>query len=647
MTQRKLHISEQLSLPLDVVTSTTIVYGGKGMGKTNLGSVLAEECAAAGLRFAVIDPMGVWWGLRHSADGKGPGIEVLILGGIHGDIPIEPTGGAVVADLVVDEDANVVIDISRRPDGTMWSIAERVRFVTDYSKRLYQRQGERRRPILQFYDEAARFVPQVVRQGEEQVAACMGAIAVLVEEGRNVAIGVCLLTQRSARLNKDVAELADSMIAFRTVGPNSRRAVLDWLGEHVEKEQIKVFDQQLRALPRGSALVVSPGWLEYEGVVAMRMRQTFDSSATPKPGEKRRVSGPGAKPDLAKYQHRMAQTIEQAKANDPKLLKQRIGELERKLAKEEYREIRKGQSQVPAKPDPARVAELAQARVDVHALQQRVKQLTSALERFMKFIVEINAQDFFKAGGPAVDQAAIGKALEGAAARIVAILEQSLAGRTAALERARKQGEQLVTHITKLLEQEDVKVSVAVKHNEPFTVTPAPAPRPVRRPVADATYDGQPIAKGEALVLRAIAQHEDGTDREQLTVLTGYKKSSRDTYLKRLAQRGLIESQGDRLFATSAGVAALGADFEPLPTGDALREYWLERLGGGEQKILQVLITAHPDAVARAALEESTGYKKSSRDTYLKRLMARELVEDVGRGEVRASDRLFDMAAAR
>src|SRR4051794_22448808 len=98
----KLRISAELALPEDMVTSTSVVYGGKGMGKTNLGSVIVEEMTKARLRWCVLDPMGVWWGLRHSKDGKGPGIECVILGGAKGDIPIEPTGGAIVADLVID-----------------------------------------------------------------------------------------------------------------------------------------------------------------------------------------------------------------------------------------------------------------------------------------------------------------------------------------------------------------------------------------------------------------------------------------------------------------------------------------------------------------------------------------------------------------
>jgi hypothetical protein len=171
-------------------------------------------------------------------------------------------------------------------------------------------------------------------------------------------------------------------------------------------------------------------------------------------------------------------------------------------------------------------------------------------------------------------------------------------------------------------------------------VVPRPRPAP-----ASGAGDGA-LPKGERVILTAVAQYPDGADREQLSVLTGYKRSSRDTYLQRLRERGYVDHQGDRLVPTDAGMTALGADFEPLPTGDALREHWLGRLPEGERRILEVLIGHYPDAVLRDALDEPTGYKRSSRDTYLQRLSARKLVEPVGRGEVRASDNLFDGAAA-
>jgi hypothetical protein len=206
--KRQLHLGPGFTLPADeAVSQTFVVYGGKGTGKTNLGSVLAEELHAAGLRFCYLDPMGVAWGLRHGATRGETGLEVLILGGLHGDLPIEPTAGAVVADLVVDESVSVLIDVSRRASGVAWSKGEKIRFVRDYAVRLYERQVEKRRPLMQIFDEAARFAPQIARSTDPQVEQCLGAIETLCEEGRNLGVGVTFLTQRSARLNKSIAHV--------------------------------------------------------------------------------------------------------------------------------------------------------------------------------------------------------------------------------------------------------------------------------------------------------------------------------------------------------------------------------------------------------------------------------------------------------
>jgi len=50
----------------------------------------------------VVDPKGDWWGIRSSADGK-PWPADVILGGEHGDVPLEVGGGELVAHLVVAE----------------------------------------------------------------------------------------------------------------------------------------------------------------------------------------------------------------------------------------------------------------------------------------------------------------------------------------------------------------------------------------------------------------------------------------------------------------------------------------------------------------------------------------------------------------
>jgi hypothetical protein len=181
---------------------------------------------------------------------------------------------------------------------------------------------------------------------------------------------------------------------------------------------------------------------------------------------------------------------------------------------------------------------------------------------------------------------------------------------------------------------------------------PAPAPAPSRRERSAPAHKGAPqtgalqtngagLGKGERTVLIAIAQHSDGVTLQQLTVLTGYKRSSRNTYLQRLRASGYVDQRGERVLATDAGISWLGADYEPLPTGPDLRRHWLERLPEGEAKILRLVCEAYPAQLERDQLDEATGYKRSSRNTYLQRLIARGLLETVGRDEIKASETLF------
>jgi hypothetical protein len=147
---------------------------------------------------------------------------------------------------------------------------------------------------------------------------------------------------------------------------------------------------------------------------------------------------------------------------------------------------------------------------------------------------------------------------------------------------------------------------------------------------------------GELKILTACAQFPNGLKRDQLTVLTGYKRSSRDAYIQRLKEKELLIQENERLFPTQMGIDTLGNDFQPLPTGEELQQYWLSNLPPGEKAILEELISAYPESVSRDILSEKTGYMRSSRDAYIQRMAAKELVIAVGRGEVKASENLFD-----
>ena len=603
---KKLQISPALSLPAEAVTQTLVVYGAKGMGKTNFGSVFAEELYAASLRFSVIDPMGVWWGLQHGARRGDPGLEVLILGGVHGDLPIEPTGGEVVADLVADESISVVIDISRRSDGKAWSKGEKVRFVTAYMLRLYERQVEHRRPLMQIIDEAARYAPQGLRSGDVDESKCLGAIAMVCEEGRNLGIGLTLLTQRSARLNKDVAELADVLVAFRTVGPNSVGAITDWLGDHVARERHKEIVEQLRKLPVGSALVISPGWLEFEGVVPVRARETFDSSATPKAGQSLQAPGRATKPDLDKYRERMAETIERAKENDPREQKRRAAELTRRVSELE-RELGRAQAAVPqAVPETVEVMK-----------PEPYPALDGEAHRGLVELGEL----FEELSGR------IGTAVEG--------LRQDL-------RRVYAQQEELTERIA----AGPARALVNLRANAPAPHVQPPTPHAPRRTPHAPAAGGAQIKAGARRMLEVLAAHSQlRVTRAQLATLARMKVTGGtfQTYYGTLRREGLMREDNGEVQITDAGMDYLGLDAPPPPaTTEELLAQWRPALKAGAAKMLDELVGIYPSTMSRQALADRVGMEVSGGtfQTYLGMLTRNGLVEKDG-GALSASKTLF------
>lgn len=147
------------------------------------------------------------------------------------------------------------------------------------------------------------------------------------------------------------------------------------------------------------------------------------------------------------------------------------------------------------------------------------------------------------------------------------------------------------------------------------------------------------IPIGEAAILRALIQYKNGLRREQLSVMTRYKGSTRNAYIARLRDRQLVVTRGSLIIATPMGHKAM-PDAEPLPTGAALREWYMSRLPIGERVILEIAIRAYPSEIARSAIDGRTVFKHSTRNAYIARLIARELVEDVD-GGIRASATLF------
>jgi uncharacterized protein len=336
-----LQISSSLALPSDFVTKTCAILAQRRKGKTYTASVLAEEVVAAGIPFVALDPTGAWWGLRSSADGKKPGLPVVVLGGQHGDLSLERTGGRLIADLVVDQPGWYVIDFSLFESGA----AER-QFATDFAERLYRRKGQPDSdfPLHLFVDEADRFAPQRVGGGRgearETDQRLLGAFEAIVRRGGLRGLGTTLVSQRAAVVNKNLLEQVDVLIMLRTVGPNDRRAVEDYLKADADDDQRKILMGSLASLDLGEAWIWEPGGEPpLFDRVTIRKRRTFNSSATPKPGQLRVEPRSFADVDLAAIKEAMAETIERAKESDPKELRARIQRLERQLAERPEPEV--------------------------------------------------------------------------------------------------------------------------------------------------------------------------------------------------------------------------------------------------------------------------------------------------------------------
>src|SRR5207248_1168272 len=122
------------------------------------------------------------------------------------------------------------------------------------------------------------------------------------------------------------------LISFRVIGPQDRDAIDNWIKFHAGEAKRQEVLASIAVLEDGEAWVWSPEWLNLLDRKMFRRRRTYDSAATPKPGEKRPAPKELAKPDLERLGKQMAATREKAEASDPRRLQARIRELEKELA---------------------------------------------------------------------------------------------------------------------------------------------------------------------------------------------------------------------------------------------------------------------------------------------------------------------------
>jgi hypothetical protein len=632
MPKRTLHISRELSLPLDLVTQRTSILGRTRSGKSHTAGVIVEEVLKARQQVVILDPKGDWWGLRSSADGKAAGLQITIMGGKHGDIPLEPTAGAFIADVVVKERISVVLDLS-----LFESKADEIRFVTAFLDRFYRKNTE---PVLLVIDESDNFAPQ---RPERNETVMLNRMETICRRGAGRGIGVILVSQRSASLHKGCLSQTELMIAHQTTAPQDKEAIEKWVVAHGDEAQHESFMKRIPRLPIGTAIVWSPSWLDIYQEVGVRSKETYDSSAAPRIGKRRRPPKVLAQVDLERLKKHMAETIEKAKLEDPALLKAEVARLRIEASRNtmENRELqtriqkmtRSGPTVDGVKLVPGPSIGWKEVIKEIPVVPPKdLHRLERVLARFKKLGGELaRAEGTFRGFSDKLHAK-----VEDVDRKAKAAKTQGVFTREPSSERVLPDGRSL-----------PFKPGAMTKRDEKFLGKPFPPGATSIEWTAGPKGEVK-LRAGEKAILQALWRLGGTAPCAQVGTLAGFPASGSTfvTYLGVLKRNKLIATTGDLLDITE-----LGQSFVPDPsktkpqTTDDLVAMWRQRLRAGEKKILDVLVQKKGEWIAYHALPVQAGIEKETTYvTYLGVLKRNGLAETKGNdGEtwIRASRTLF------
>lgn len=544
---KHLKISEDLSIPIDVVTQKLGAIGRTGSGKTYFATKLAEDMYNAGAQIIAIDVVGVWWGLRLSADGKSPGLSIPVFGGLHGDIPLEPTSGKLIADLIVDKGISVVLDISQ-----FESDADKTKFATDFADKFFFRKKSSPSAVHLFLEECQELIPQNIQRGEERM---LHAYQRIIRLGRNFGIGATMITQRPQDVNKKALNQAECVFAFQLTGPQERKAIDLWMSD---KGLDLDLANDLPKLNNGEAHVWSPSWLKISKVVKIGKKNTFNASSTPEVGRKSQAREL-AKIDLDNLRDQMQATIERAKADDPKELRKKIADLEKQL-----------------KSQPKVSSEIK--KVEIPAFKD------SQIKRLEDLFVKIS------------NEAEKHGAAMGLFWKNQDEVAQALLGALQSVDKANRQVNQTAPRIQKA-EQPSFNrpshrtVSTTVKSSGDNIEIAAGAKRMLASLVQ---WSPNGLSEGQ---MRSHAGMKNSGSFSQ------YKSS--------LRQQQLAEQNNGLWYATQKGIDYLGYDIPSPQTTQDVMDVWLPKLAAGARRMLEVLVEHPKHAMSDQELQEAIGMSNS------------------------------------
>lgn len=596
-TTIKLNNDIAFDLP-KLIDSRLLIQANSGGGKSYAIRRIIEQ-AFGKVQIIVLDPEGEFTNLREKLD--------FVYAGKGGDAPVESRSAAMLAHKLLELKASTTIDLYEMPP------QERKHFVRLFCQAMVDAPKELWHEVLVIIDEAHVFAPE---KGESEA---MDAVIDLATRGRKRGYCVVLATQRLPKLNKDAAAECNNKLIGRASQDIDRKRAAEELG-FTTKEQIL----SLRDLNPGEFYVFGPA-------ICRDVTRIVIGDVTVKPparGSARSLKTPppsaavkkilGELKDLPQEALKEARTVAELQS----ALRTAQGEITRLKAN-------------PVVKEPAAMG------------VSQWRELGKKLGYWDHFEKQIN-----QAAGLQWEK--VVKEWKSYATRLRTVFDKPefiikptdvpMGWFTPSnLETATLVPQDKIESLgERNLDEMTYGDGIKIISDDAHDIQKTWRIHGIKDTVAVSNGEGSTLGKGELIVLKAVAAQPDGMTREHITVQTGYKRSTRDAYIQRLVAKEYIQVLSEKICITVKGIEALGPNYEPLPTGQALIDYHLRVLPKGERDILAFILSKPGYTTPREFISEATGFQRSTRDAYIQRLMTRQLIISTDPGEVKASPHLYE-----
>jgi hypothetical protein len=563
----------------DAVTQVFALLAMRDSGKSNFAAVMMEIFASRGDQFVTLDPPGAHHGIRARADKNGmpagpSGLQVLLVGGEHGDVALDPNGGKELAQLVMETKISCVIDLKQV------RLRDRRTFICAFAEELYARN---KTPLHLFLEEADELIPQQIDDKDEMPIRRI--LRSIIKGGRSSGLGATIITQRPEMVDKTSLYQIDNLIAMSVWGKKPIKAIMDWFDSNDDADvQLKEIKASLPRLQKGQAWFVSPKWLKATRLVQARLRVTYHAGRTPKRGEQ-----------VVAVKYELAQVAD--------LFKEKMKErgLQQQQERDTLAELRKKVAEL--------TTELANAR-NANPTLTPAQKLELIRPNLVAVINPMRAEGERRAKLACT----IAAGLDGVQRNLSAMTKEldalcvtpnygpfqlSLESTSQAKASDRLDLPRVETGLTRI---HDAAHSAVRKH------IPAPAPTAYR--------EGESVSlpSGARRMLQILVQWQGKwISAGQLRAQAGMKKSGTyDEYLRRMKAAQLIEQNGKEIRATADGMSLMGDDVPAAPTTTKeVLDIWEPKIPTGARKILRVLVD-RPGTYTRDELAEAAGFAAES-----------------------------------